>query len=40
MKTKNMIWGLLPMAAALMLTACSSNDIEDVAEVYEAMLND
>lgn len=29
---KNMIWGLLPMAAALMLTACSSNDIEDVAE--------
>ena len=32
MKTKNMIWGLLPMAAALMLTACSSNDIEDVAE--------
>lgn len=32
MKMKNMIWGLLPMAAALMLTACSSNDIEDVAE--------
>lgn len=30
MKAKNMIRGLLPMAAALMLTACSSDDIIEV----------